>query len=129
MCTKNISIRFYHNYFFSIVVWSYYAYFVAVVLNAMAPSPAEQVPLLQKQFYTILDDSKLFDAKVICAVVFHCLTALFAWSYAMVIFTPPGFAPPSWHLSLDQVVCQKKRSGYCRQSSRHQVVGARIFSF
>ena len=30
---------------FSIVVWSYYAYFVAVVLNAMAPSPAEQVSL------------------------------------------------------------------------------------
>jgi len=66
----------------SIVVWSYYAYFVAVVLNAMAPSPAEQV---------------------ICAVVFHCLTALFVWSYAMVIFTPPGFAPSSWHLSPDQV--------------------------
>jgi len=66
----------------SIVVWSYYAYFVAVVLNAMASSPAEQV---------------------ICAVVFHCLTALFVWSYAMVIFTPPGFAPPSWHLSSDQV--------------------------
>ena len=38
------------NYFFSIVVWSYYAYFVAVVLNAMAPSPAEQVPLLFHQF-------------------------------------------------------------------------------
>ena len=39
---------------------------------------------------------------MICAVVFHCVAALFAWSYAMVIFTPPGFAPPSWHLSADQ---------------------------
>ena len=45
----------------------------------------------------------MFDSKVICAVVFHCLTALFVWSYAMVIFTPPGFAPSSWHLSPDQV--------------------------
>ena len=41
--------------------------------------------------------------QVICAIVFHCLTALFVWSYAMVIFTPPGFAPLSWHLSPDQV--------------------------
>ena len=32
-------------FFLSVVAWSYYAYFVAVVLNAMAPSPAEQVPI------------------------------------------------------------------------------------
>jgi len=83
----------------SIVAWSYYAYFVAVVLNAMAPSPAEQV-----EFDTFLGQiAKTFDSKVICAVVFHCLTALFVWSYTMVVFTPPGFAPPSWHLSPDQV--------------------------
>ena len=40
-------------------MWSYYAYFVAVVLNAMTPSPAEQVHLLIKPLDAIFDKGDL----------------------------------------------------------------------
>ena len=92
------------------MAWSYYAYFVGVILNAMATSPAEQVISFSPQRTNfnlntlfVTGDRNFVFSQVICAVVFHCVAALFAWSYAMVIFTPPGFAPPSWHLSADQV--------------------------
>jgi len=69
--------------FISVIVgWSYYAYVVAVVLTAMAHSPVEQV---------------------VCAVAFHCLAVLFFWSYAMVVFTPPGVVPDAWRLEPEAV--------------------------
>jgi len=61
-----------------IVGWSYYAYVVALVFNAMSGDAAEQV---------------------VCAVIYHIVTVLFVWSYWMTIFTPPGRAPARWHLS------------------------------
>jgi len=65
--------------FISLIIgWSYYAYVVAVVLTAMVDSVVEQV---------------------VCAVVYHCLTVMFVWSYYMVVFTPPGNVPGSWRLS------------------------------
>jgi len=65
-----------------VVAWSYYAYVFAVVVQAMASSPVEQVT---------------------CAIIFHCLAVMFLWSYYMIIFTPPGVVPTSWCLDNAQV--------------------------
>lgn len=69
--------------FISLVVgWSYYAYFVAVVLTAMEGSLIEQV---------------------VCGVIFHLVGAMFVWSYHTVVVTHPGSAPASWHLAKEDV--------------------------
>jgi hypothetical protein len=65
-----------------IVGWSYYAYMIALVLNAMNGNVAEQV---------------------ICAVLYHIIFILFFWSYWMTVFTPPGRIPESWFLSKDAI--------------------------
>ena len=58
-----------------IVCWSYYAYFVATLLTLVTDS-AEQI---------------------VCGLIFHVVTALFVWSYYMIVFTPAGQAPDSWY--------------------------------
>jgi len=62
----------------AIVAWSYYAYVVALVLNAMEDNVVEQV---------------------VCAVFYHLIFIMFVWSYWMTVFTPPGSVPKSWFLS------------------------------
>jgi len=64
-----------------IVCWSYYAYFVATLLTLVTDS-AEQI---------------------VCGLIFHVVTALFVWSYYMIVFTPAGQAPDSWRLSQQDV--------------------------
>lgn len=69
--------------FISLVVgWSYYAYFVAVVLTAMDGSLIEQV---------------------VCGVLFHIVGIMFVWSYHTVVVTHPGSVPVSWHLTKEDV--------------------------
>ena len=58
-----------------IVCWSYYAYFLATLLTLVTDS-AEQI---------------------VCGLIFHVITALFVWSYYMIVFTPAGQAPDSWY--------------------------------
>ena len=62
-------------------MWSYYAYFVATVL-------------------TLMEDRV---EKIVSGIMFHLVTVLFLWSYAMIVTTPPGRAPRSWRLT--QVSC------------------------
>ena len=64
-----------------IVMWSYYAYFVATVLGLMEDR-VEQI---------------------VSGAIFHLVTALFLWSYAMIVFTPPGSVPASWRLTQEKI--------------------------
>jgi len=75
-------VKFLPVIFISLIVcWSYYAYFVAVILTIMT-NISEQV---------------------ICATIFHLITILFVWSYYMIVFTPAGTVPSHWRLSSERV--------------------------
>jgi len=67
----------------AIVMWSYYAYFVATVLGLMEDRTEQ----------------------IVSGTIFHVVTALFLWSYAMTVFTPPGSVPVSWRLSQEKIDC------------------------
>jgi len=64
-----------------IVCWSYYAYFVAVILTVMTD----------------------ITEQVICGIIFHMISLMFVWSYYMIVFSSPGSVPPSWRLSQEKV--------------------------
>ena len=67
----------------AVVMWSYYAYFVATVLGLMEDRTEQ----------------------IVSGTIFHVVTALFLWSYAMTVFTPPGSVPVSWRLSQEKIDC------------------------
>ena len=65
-----------------IICWSYYAYFVALVLTAMSGHLVEQI---------------------VCGVIFHLIFLMLALSYYQVVTTDPGKVPQSWILSTADV--------------------------
>lgn len=65
-----------------VICWSYYAYFVAVVLTAMSSHITEQI---------------------VCGVIFHMVSLMLVWSYYKVVSTHPGQVPATWRLATSDV--------------------------